>query len=64
VTYRFTVTGSDGVAVWFRSGTDTVITLPDSIVLRPGQTYLWVADALLADGATRSTGMREFVPAR
>ena len=64
VTYRFTVTGSDGVAVWSRSGIDTIVALPDSIVLHPGQRYFWVVDALFADGASRSTGMREFVPAR
>jgi len=64
VTYRLTLTGSDGVIVWSRSGIDTAVALPDSVVLRPGRRYLWVADALLADGATRSTELREFVPAR
>jgi hypothetical protein len=64
VTYRLTLTSSDGAAVWTRSGTDTAVALPDSIVLRPGRRYLWVADALLADGATRSTGVRELVLAR
>ena len=60
VTYRLTVTRGDGAAVWSYSGVDTVAALPDSIVLRPGQRYLWVADALLSDGTTRSTGLREF----
>ena len=64
VTYRFTMTGTDGSPVWSRSGTDTVVVLPDSVALRPGQRYLWAVDALLADGVTRSTGMREFVPGR
>jgi len=64
MTYRLTVTAGDGAAVWSRSGADTAVALPDSIVLRPGRRYLWVADALLADGGTRSTGIREFVPGR
>jgi len=64
MTYRLTVTAGDGAAVWSRSGADTAVALPDSIVLSPGRRYFWVADALLADGGTRSTGMREFMPGR
>ena len=64
VTYRLTITGRDGAAVWSRSGVDTTVTLPDSIVLRPGQRYFWAVDALLGDGVTRSTRLREFVPAQ
>ena len=64
LTYRLTVTASDEAPVWSRSGPDTAVVLPDSIVLSPGRRYFWVADALLADGGTRSTGMREFMPGR
>ena len=59
-TYRLTVTRTDGTTVWSRSTADTSMVLPDSIALRAGERYYWVADALLDDGATRSTGLREF----
>lgn len=64
VTYRLSVTRADGVAVWSRSVADTVAVLPDSVALGPGQSYFWVADALLRDGTTRSTGLRAFEPVR
>jgi hypothetical protein len=58
--YRLTVSRGNGEAVWSSSGTDTLATLPDSVVLRPSERYFWVSDALLNDGTTRSTGLREF----
>jgi anti-sigma factor RsiW len=61
-TYRLSVTRGDGATVWSQGSTDTSVALPDSIVLRPHQRYFWVADALLGDGGTRSTGLREFDP--
>ena len=60
VSYRLTVTTVDGVQVWSRSGIDTLASLPPTVVLRPGEKYLWVADAILNDGSARSTGLREF----
>jgi anti-sigma factor RsiW len=62
--YRLTVSRENGVGVWSSSGTDTVATLPDSVTLNPSERYFWVSDALLSDGATRSTGLREFGVAR
>ena len=62
--YRLTVSGEDARTVWSSSGTDTLSALPDSVVLRPNERYHWVADALLTDGSTRSTGLREFDVAR
>jgi hypothetical protein len=58
--YRLTVSRGDAHALWSSSGTDTVATLPDSVTLRVNERYYWVADALLSDGTTRSTGLREF----
>jgi anti-sigma factor RsiW len=58
--YRLSVTRANGAAVWSSSGTDTVATLPDSVTLRSSERYFWVADALLGDGTTRSTKLREF----
>jgi hypothetical protein len=62
--YRLTVSGGDAHTLWSSSGTDTVATLPDSVILRANEHYYWVADALLSDGRTRSTGLREFGVAR
>jgi hypothetical protein len=59
-TYRLTVTTGEGTTVWSVSTADTVVTLSDSVRLRQGERYLWVVDALLDDGTTRSTGFREF----
>lgn len=58
--YRLTVTRSDGSAIWSHSSTDTAATLPVAIVLPTHERCLWVVDALLNDGGTRSTGLREF----
>jgi anti-sigma factor RsiW len=63
-TYRLTVSGTDGVPVWSGSVADTVMVLPDSVPLRVDQAYVWIADALLGDGSTRSTGLHEFRPVR
>jgi hypothetical protein len=63
-TYRLTIAKADGNPVWSHSGGDTVVALPDSVVLTPGIRYLWVTDALLEGGSSRSTGLREFVVVR
>ncbi|MEP7327273.1 MAG: zf-HC2 domain-containing protein [Gemmatimonadota bacterium] len=60
--YRLTVSAADGVPVWSASTLDTIVILPDSVRLQAGRRYFWLADALLDDGATRSTGLREFQP--
>lgn len=60
VTYRLSVTRADGAAVWSHSGADTSVALPDSVVLARNRHYFWMADALLGDGSSRSTGVRRF----
>jgi anti-sigma factor RsiW len=62
--YRLNVSRMDGQPVWSSSGTDTMAILPSSVVLRPNERYYWVVDALLSDGTSRSTGLREFGIAR
>jgi hypothetical protein len=62
--YRLTVSGEDLRTVWSSSGIDTLAALPDSVALRPNERYHWVADVLLSDGSTRSTGLREFTVVR
>lgn len=64
MSYRLTVTNADGETVWTHSGSDTVVTLPGLVRLRAGNRYVWVADAILSGGGSRSTGLREFVPTR
>lgn len=58
--YRVALTMSDGTPVWRTSTSDTVAAVPDSVRLGPDATYRWWVDALLPDGTTRSTGIREF----
>jgi Putative zinc-finger len=58
--YRLSVTAANGAQAWSQSGVDTVATLPRSITLLIGERYLWVADAVMRDGSTRTTGLREF----
>jgi hypothetical protein len=64
VTYRLSVTRSDGTSIFTLSGADTAVALPPSIALIPGERYFWTADALLSDGTTRTTGLREFAAVR
>lgn len=60
--YRVVVTEADGASVWRGSTMDTTVPLPDSIVFHAGNVYLWWVDALLPDGTTLSSGVREFRP--
>lgn len=62
--YRLTISGGNGVPVWSGSVADTVFALPDSVALGPDQRYVWIADALLGDGSSRSTGLHDFRPVR
>jgi len=62
--YRLTISGGNGVPLWSGSVTDTVFALPDSVTLGADQRYVWIVDALLSDGATRTTGLHEFRPVR
>jgi len=59
-TYRFTLTDASGQPLWTSATTDTSITLPPQVTLRPRQTYFWYVDALRADGRAASTGVRRF----
>ena len=60
VSYRLTVSRGDGQPIFALSTMDTIVALPDSVALRPHEQYVWVVDALLRDGFTQSTGMRDF----
>ena len=58
--YRMTVTQIDGSRVWSLETADTVATVPDSVGLTAGNIYLWVVDAMLADGSQAKTEVRSF----
>jgi hypothetical protein len=60
VSYHLTVSSMAGDSVWAYSGNDTLVVLPASVQLTPGVAYLWVTDAILANGSTRSTGLKQF----
>lgn len=58
--YRLSLTTADGAEVWSQSGIDTTAVVPLSVPLQPARNYFWVVDAVLKDGTTRSTGLKEF----
>lgn len=60
VSYRLTVTGTDGALVWTANTTDTSTTLEPGHPLVGGIPYYWAADALLDDGSSLTTGLRAF----
>ena len=60
ISYRLTVSSPDGAVVYSNSGVDTTVVLPVNVRLVPSAKYTWVADAIMKDGSTRSTGLRDF----
>lgn len=58
--YRVTITTADGSPVWRTSTADTTAALPDTVQFHPATGYRWWVDALLPNGTTRTTGVREF----
>jgi predicted anti-sigma-YlaC factor YlaD len=60
ISYKILLVDATSQPVWSATPTDTSMALPATVVLRPGETYLWAVDALAADGTTHSTGLREF----
>ncbi len=57
--YRIAVTDAAGEEIWTVSTSDTTATLPASDLLVQAGDYFWVVDALLPDGATASSGIRQ-----
>jgi hypothetical protein len=58
--YHITLSDSSGGEVWEAETADTTITLPDSLVLRVGERYLWYVDASTQGGLTATTGVHSF----
>ena len=59
--YRVTLTREDGDSVWAGSTGDTTLTVPPGVSLAASARYYWYVDALLANGASLSTGVHEFM---
>jgi hypothetical protein len=62
--YQLTLSDDVGGIVWTLSTTDTLVTLPDSVMLEPGSIYYWYVDALLADGRSATTEVLQFMTAQ
>jgi anti-sigma factor RsiW len=58
-TYRLTLTSEAGDSVWAATTTDTAVRTPADVALERTARYYWYVDALLPDGRSLSTGIRE-----
>ena len=60
IAYRLELVDGAGDSVWAGTAEDTVLALPVSIALQPGQTYSWWVEARLADGTSRTSPVTSF----
>lgn len=60
VEYRLTLLDAGGEVLWSPVTTDTVLVLPFEISLIRGSSYSWYLDVLQSDGASSSSGVKEF----
>lgn len=58
--YRFTLMGETGAVVWSTDIRDTSLSIPLSVVLQPGKTYLWKVESFLADKRTTRSHVYAF----
>jgi len=58
--YRLTLTDGAGDVLWRTSTSDTTAAPESEVVLRPGETYFWIVDALAAGGRTATSGAHSF----
>lgn len=58
--YRLTLTEADGQVVWSTTTSDTTVAVPTPETLLPDRIYFWYVDALLADGQSTTTGVKQF----
>jgi len=59
--YSLTLADAQGDVVWTRTSPDTVLALPDEILLEAGSTYFWFVDALLPGARFATTGIQKFM---
>jgi hypothetical protein len=58
--YRFTLMGETGAVVWSADIRDTSLSIPTSVVLQSGKTYLWKVESFLADKRTNRSYVHAF----
>ena len=58
--YKFSLLRETGAVVWSADVRDTSISLPESIVLQPGKTYLWQIETSLADKKLERSAVHAF----
>jgi hypothetical protein len=59
-TYRVLVTGADGAEIWSATTRDTTISVPRTVPLQQGESYIWSVDALRTDGSSLTSGPIRF----
>jgi hypothetical protein len=59
--YRFSLMDETGAVIWQNDPRDTSITLPESLVLQSGKTYLWRVETFFADKALDRSALHAFV---
>jgi hypothetical protein len=57
--YRLVLSNEEGTPLWSTDTKDTVMTLPDSVILSSGASYFWQVDAVQA-GVTATTRLQRF----
>ena len=62
--FRISLTTADGAEIWSGETSDTSIVVPPEVTLEKSRTYLWLIDALDADGQSLTSGTHEFRLAR
>lgn len=58
-TYRVDLTTPAGALIWSGATSDTAMTVSDSVSLPTGVAYYYYVDALLTDGTSVSSGVRQ-----
>ncbi|MBM2846873.1 MAG: hypothetical protein HW407_2185 [Bacteroidetes bacterium] len=58
--YKFTLMDENGVSIWNWDVRDTAVSLPSTIVLIPGKTYLWRVESFLADKSLERSALHVF----
>ena len=58
--YRLTLSTDDGRTLWTNETRDSTLTLPSTILLDRGRSYLWFVDAIGADARSTTTGVHRF----
>lgn len=58
--YRVTIADQSAQPIYTTTVTDTSAIIPSSVKLAPGKKYFWYVDAIRANGATATSGLKSF----